>query len=54
MELKLIITIKNHILIILLIVPYGIETLDYLHLKDFFELLIVPYGIETHIWDISN
>ena len=48
MELKLLIFLADIVCIILLIVPYGIETrTKEIQLKVQTTLLIVPYGIET-------
>ena len=47
MELKLIIVNPKVNEYILLIVPYGIETLKVFYLLILLYLLIVPYGIET-------
>ena len=51
MELKLINTMAGSNGVLLLIVPYGIETFfakysDFAH----WQLLIVPYGIETQVY----
>ena len=47
MELKLPNSVNCLNVIILLIVPYGIETMEYAVIAAKFDLLIVPYGIET-------
>ena len=47
MELKLFWLLSAVNVPVLLIVPYGIETLSTDLLTDFVYLLIVPYGIET-------
>ncbi len=48
MELKLVNLTSKNLDDILLIVPYGIETLqEYRELVEQQRLLIVPYGIET-------
>ena len=62
MELKLAVPIALRISHHLLIVPYGIETIDILSEKCIpCFLLIVPYGIETyhriaviHVWQPFN
>ena len=38
----------------LLIVPYGIETEECIHITESFMLLIVPYGIETISFQRKN
>ena len=48
MELKLPFVVFSFSDGLLLIVPYGIETMkELINQFDLFELLIVPYGIET-------
>ena len=47
MELKLTHEILYQFRRVLLIVPYGIETIERTVLQDKHGLLIVPYGIET-------
>ena len=47
MELKRVDAITSSIFAILLIVPYGIETLHVSQPRRIRRLLIVPYGIET-------
>ena len=47
MELKLTHEILYQFLSVLLIVTYGIETIERTVLQDKHGLLIVPYGIET-------
>ena len=51
MELKHSAAIPVYVFLILLIVPYGIETVaDFVYIFGFIVLLIVPYGIETAIY----
>ena len=51
MELKLLITISVRTFFQLLIVPYGIETIQkHYCLFHRYLLLIVPYGIETFLY----
>ena len=51
MELKLHMTNHVYFCYTLLIVPYGIETREWIYLVwGYFKLLIVPYGIETHTY----
>ena len=53
MELKLSIEHNLTVHIVLLIVPYGIETFFVIRKKNFQQLLIVPYGIETKSFVIN-
>ena len=47
MELKLWLSNVPKAFLILLIVPYGIETSGHIAIFNLLNLLIVPYGIET-------
>ena len=55
MELKRYKLVSGTLLDRVLIVPYGIETVDASHnLALFFKVLIVPYGIETTLQGLGG